>query len=310
MNLKDLKNSNTLVALFVDNVNNTITLEETLYSVSKQIYSVDLLVLHPSLSDDNLKTLKECLENPKIILRKQNSEGGFDEETIYAENKLNFILAETEKDNFPKLFNQTFNIAIKNDYEFISFIEPNDIVGIDLYNNANIYASENQKLAMFFPIIRNTVNGVFNNLINEATWVEGFSEEAGVIDLNLLNRFNCVIPLGTTFRVNAIKEYSEQKEDGEYYPMKESIKLSHYYEFLLRMVYNDVKGISVPRIGYEFRVKSNDAFVHTSCKIPQDISLISTENGVMSLEEGKFWLDLAKKEYFFDEDRNKVYESK
>jgi hypothetical protein len=24
--------------------------------------------------------------------------------------------------------------------------------------------------------------------------------------------------------------------------------------------------------------------------------------------EGKFWMDLAKKEYFFDEDRNKVYE--
>ena len=149
---------------------------------------------------------------------------------------------------------------------------------------------------------------MFSGLLNEAPWAEGLAEEAGKADLNLLSRFNCIVPVSAMFRIGLISEYCEKKEDGKYYPFKESIKLSHYYEFMMRMIYNDVKAMCVPRIGYEFKVRGNDPFKHTYCKIPSNIGQIPIEKGGMTPKEGKFWMDLAKKEYFFDEDRKKVYE--
>ena len=312
MNLKDLKNSNVLVAIYVDDLSNLTTLEETFYSISKQTHPIDLLVLCPEELTDtlnpNYQLLKTALDNPKITLRKQNEKGELEEEIITTDGKVNYFLLPSASDTFSKVFNEGFNAAFENEYEFYSIIEPNDVVGLNWYTHANLYAKENENISIFVPIIRNTVNGIFNNLINEAPWAEGMAEEAGKVDSNLLSRFNCIIPLSAIFRISAIKEYSEKKEDNKLYPFKESIKISHYYEFMMRMIYNDVKTMCVPRIGYEIKARNLDSFKHTCCKIPQNLSQLPIEKGGITPIEGKFWLDLAKKEYFFDEDRNKVYE--
>jgi hypothetical protein len=137
--------------------------------------------------------------------------------------------------------------------------------------------------------------------------MEGMSEEAGKFDLNLLQRFNCVNPLGAVYRVEAINEYAEKK-DGESKPMKESMKLSHYYEFFLRMIYDDVKVMTIPRIGYEIKMVNKEYFTDSSCKVPQNLAIIPEDKGGTNPEEVKFWFELAKKEFFYDEDRNKAYE--
>ncbi len=309
MNLKELKNSNTLVTVFVDNLNNTTILEETFYSISKQLHKIDLLVLYPeSFEKEQIDLLKGSLDNAKIIIRKKNEEANaLEEHVIEADEPITYFLSKTNSTSFSQIFNEGFNVALENEYEFYSIVEPFDIVGLNWYAQANLYAQENEKVSMFFPIIRNTVNGVFNGLLNEATWAEGLSEEAGKADLNLLQRFNCIIPLGGLIRTNSIAEFCEKKGE-KLCPIKESIKISHYYEFLMRMVYNDIKIMTVPRVGYEFKVNNTTNFNHTSCKVPHNITQIPIENGGVSQSEGKFWMDLAKKEYFFDEDRNKVYE--
>lgn len=312
MNLKDLKNSNTLVTIYIDDLSNLTTLEETFYSISKQSYPIDLLVLCPKTLADNLNPnfhiLKNTLDSPKIVLRKQNEKGELEEEVLTTDGKINYIILDSASDTFPKIFNEGFNIALENEYEFYSIIEANDVVGLNWYANANIYAKENANISMFFPLIRNTVNGVFSSLINEAPWAEGMSEEAGKVDSNLLSRFNCIIPIGAIFKVKSLEEYSELKDDNKHYPFKESIKISHYYEFLMRMIYNDVKAMCVPRIGYEFKITNCENFKHTGCKIPNNLSQIPVDKGGITPAEGSFWMSLAKKEYFFDEDRNKVYE--
>ncbi len=309
MNLKELKNSNTLVTVFVDNLSNTAILEETFYSISKQVHKIDLLVLYPdSFKKEQVDSLKNSLDSAKIVVRQKSKETGeLEEYIIEADEPITYFLNKTKSNSFAQIFNEGFNVALENEYVFYSIIEPYDIVGLNWYAQANLYAQENEKVSMFFPIIRNTVNGIFNGLLNEATWAEGLSEEAGKADLNLLQRFNCIIPLGGLIRANAIAEYCEKKGE-KFYPIKESIKISHYYEFLMRMVYNDIKIMTVPRVGYEFKVNNTTNFYHTSCKIPHNITQISIENGGVSQSEGKFWMDLAKKEYFFDEDRNKKYE--
>ena len=76
----------------------------------------------------------------------------------------------------------------------------------------------------------------------------------------------------------------------------------------MRMIYNDVKAMCIPRIGYEFKSNGGDVFKHSYCRIPANITQIPAEKGGVTPVEGKFWMELAKKEYFFDEDRNKIYE--
>ena len=164
--------------------------------------------------------------------------------------------------------------------------------------------------------MRNSINGTFTGLLNEAAWAEGMAEEAGKVDVNLLMRYNCVNPLGAVYKVSAIEEYSECERDdkqapipGTLRPMKESMKLTHYYEFFLRMIYNDLKVMTIPRLCYELKIVRKEVFTDSTCKLPQDITAYPKERGGISNEEGRFWFELAKKEYFFDEDRKKTYET-
>jgi len=139
--------------------------------------------------------------------------------------------------------------------------------------------------------------------MNEAPWAEGLSEEAGKIDLNLLTRFNCMNPLGSVIKSSIVKEYCEEK-NGEYFLFKESLRLYHYYEFFMRMVYEDIVGYCIPRVGYEIREANQDFYNEISCKIPENLITISPDRGGISTEEAAFWNQTAKSEYFFSEDNN------
>jgi hypothetical protein len=78
---------------------------------------------------------------------------------------------------------------------------------------------------------------------------------------------------------------------------KSSIKLTFVYEFLLRMTYNSVKIMTIPRIGYKHsNLRENSIFWD-----------YKFGNQKLSEQEVKFWVSTAKKEYFFVDDRNIKY---
>jgi hypothetical protein len=306
-NLKALK-SNILVGFYLDKIVHENQVNECLFGLANQKHAVDVVVLDGGLSEAELETLNKIAENPVFRTLVTNESGNPEEKVIESENKISITVVKTSADTFPKVFNDLFNVARQGGYEAMSIIEVEDSIGPNWYNVANIYMTENENVGFFLPMIRSIQNGAMSGIMNEACWAEGISEEAGKFDMNLLLRFNCANPLAAVYRVNSLEEYSEEK-DGRYYPMKESVKLSHYYEFFLRMAYNDIKMMTVPRIGYDFRVNQMaQEFKHQSSKIPNNITVLSEENGGVTAAEASFWLELAKKEYFFDEDRNKVYE--
>ena len=76
--------------------------------------------------------------------------------------------------------------------------------------------------------------------------------------------------------------------------MKSSIKLTFNYEFLLRATYNDVVIMSIPKVGYK----------HTNQR-PNSLFWNYKNNGddIITQDEAKFWIDSAKQEYFFQQDR-------
>jgi len=306
---KNLKHSssNILVGLYLDEIKHEGQLSECFFGLANQTHPVDVVILDGGMSEKELESLSKIAENPSIKTLVQNEEGESEEKVVDADGGLDVNIVKTSVSNFSKVFNDIFNIAVENDYEAFSVVEVEDAIGASWYNIANVYMQENEEVGFFLPFIRSFNNGGLTGLMNDACWAEGMSEEAGKFDMNLLLRFNCANPLGGVYRVEELQEYSEERDD-RFYPMKESVKISHYYEFFLRMIYNDIKMMAVPRVGYDFRVNDVKEFSHSSSKVPNNIANIPVEKGGVEPQEVSFWVELAKKEYFFDEDRNKVYE--
>lgn len=308
--LKNLSSSNSkkLLAILPINTVNDVYLNECAYSLAQQNYPVDLLVLSCGLSDEDIARASGILSFPKIRLSVKNAEGNPEYKEEVADKKLNFIIEKTDNYTFQSVFNEGFNYAVVNGYEWFSIVECEDILDVNWFENFRKFSEKKTEYHGFLPLTRQVSNGGFVGFFNEACWSEGLGVEvAGVFDLQLLMRFNCMNLTGAILKTNSIKEYSEEK-DGLFKPMKESIKISFMYEFFLRMVYNDLKFYTIPRLGYEHRIdtsfKKVDPF---SSKIPRDITSKAVEEGGMAGEEFAWWSDLAKKEYFFDPDRNIQY---
>jgi hypothetical protein len=63
----------------------------------------------------------------------------------------------------------------------------------------------------------------------------------------------------------------------------------------MRMAYNKKRMYTIPKVGY----------FHS---VGREGSLIAEYNKTLSPDEAQWWIDLAKKEYYFKDDRNKTYD--
>lgn len=307
---KNYKSSNNNKILFVLPINKieNLYLNECLYSLAEQDEIVDLLILANNLNHESIDLLKSILDNPTV--ERTVGKPGENQETknFSGKNKINFIIQETSSDNYAKIFNEATNYANLNNYEWFSMVENDDFFTKFWLKYFNLYSTEKGENDVLIPLAKQTAPMGFAGFMNEACWVDGFAEVAGIFDLNLMLRFNCINISGCAFKTKSILNYSEEK-DGFYKPMKESMKINYSYEFLLRMIYNDLKFYTVPRLGYDAKVNRNiEKYDYFSSKLPMDLVQKSPENGGMTIEEYKFWTDLVKKEYFFDNDRNKIYQ--
>lgn len=310
-NYKSSNKNNLLFVLPVDHIDE-LMLNETAFSLAEQVDVVDLLVLTKNLDKKSIDILINILNEPTVERNKPKSspqDQSVETIAVKGKNKLNYIIENTESNTFSEIYNESFNYALKNNYTWYSLIEPEDTISKNWIKNFNLYQEGRQEIDGFLPLIKQSGPVGFAGFINEASWVEGFSEVAGFFDLNLVLRFNCLNVTGCIFKTESIKSYSEEI-DGIYKPMKESMKLNYNYEFFLRMIYNDLKFYTIPRVCYDHKInRTVEKVNYFNSKLPLDLAQKSPENGGMSTNEIKFWTDLAKKEYFFDNDRKKLYQS-
>ena len=85
------------------------------------------------------------------------------------------------------------------------------------------------------------------------------------------------------------------KEQGFF---KDNIKLTFSYELLLRLTHNNVKIMSIPKVGYQHVNFREDSLF---------FNLKNEESNKLSEKEVKFWMDTAKKEFFFKNKRDVNY---
>ncbi len=180
-------------------------------------------------------------------------------------------------------FCSQMNLGVSNvTTEWFSFLELDDEYSKIWIKNVIEYRAAYSDVGMFLPIIVDVASdGGFIDLTNQPVWASEFCDEMGVLDMQALLNYQ-----NFNFDGMVMKKSTYQELGG----LKPSIELTFVYEFLLRMVFNDTKVMVVPRLGYK----------HVN---QRPGSLFYQYNETLNKQEALWWMNQAKKEYYFIDER-------
>ena len=243
--------------------------------------------------DDDVKTLLETAVK------------SFDETSKNVESKLMFVGPKEVLDQVKALnlheaeyvenenvwFSAQINAAVKNvTTDYFAILEYDDEFSPIWFDNVVKYINTGDDISIYLPLTE-----VFDyqhkeegpiGYVNEAVWASSFSEKLGYFDNECLQDYLIFNTTGGVFKT---------KDFIEVGGLKESMKLSFWYEFLLRAINKKKNVFVIPKVGYFHLVNRNG-------------SLATDYAQNMSDRESEFWVELARKEYLYKTDRKKTYE--
>lgn len=240
---------------------------------------------------------------PVFELNKEENLEGFNEALKSLGKSKNVIVVGSKEDldlvkakKVTKVENTTGDLSYSNQVmlavkevktEYFSVIEQDDTVVEKWYEYLSEYSTpEFEDVFAFLPLTEVTDNGEIIGYANEAFWASSFSEKLGYLDISAMEDYLDFNVSGAVFKTHEFLALGG---------LKTSMKLTFWLEFILRALYKEKKMFVVPRVGYFHKAN-------------REGSLLDTYSKTMSDKEVEFWLDLAKKEYYFPQDRNKTYE--
>jgi hypothetical protein len=189
--------------------------------------------------------------------------------------------------------NQMNYAATQVTTKYFSLLEFDDEFSINWLKNVKIYTETYPETEMFLPIITDvTADNKFVGLTNEAAWAFNFSDTLGQIDHEVLLEFPNINPDGMVINTETFKSI------GGYKP---SMRLTFNYEFLLRFTNNGRNIMVIPKMGYK-HMNMRPTSLFWEYKNSED------EANRVEPDEARFWMETAKNEFFYKEDRNINYE--
>lgn len=183
------------------------------------------------------------------------------------------------------------NLGIKeSSSKWVSIFEFDDEYSVIWFKNVKKYMESYPNVDVFLPVVVDTTDKhVFAGFTNEATFAANFTMEMGYLTNEILHNYQNFQTAGAIISKKVIEDFGG---------FKSSIKLLFTYEFLLRLTYNSVSIMTIPKIGYKhLNMRENSIFWE-----------YKFGENVMTEDEVKFWIQTAKKEYFFTDDRVIKYE--
>jgi glycosyltransferase involved in cell wall biosynthesis len=183
------------------------------------------------------------------------------------------------------------NYGIKNSKgSWVSLFEFDDEYSSIWFKNVEKYIGTYPEVQMFLPVVVETdEKGTFAGFTNEATFAANFTQEMGFLTNETLQDYQNFQTAGSVFKKEIVEDFGG---------FKPSIKLTFIYEFLLRLTYNSVSIMTIPRLGYK----------HTNLREGSIFWNYKYGSDILSEDEVRFWIDSAKKEYFFKDERPLKYE--
>jgi hypothetical protein len=254
-----------------------------------------ILPIHSSLVKDFDELFKKAYESivtqkvqPKELVIVHTNEP----QLLQYLESFNFVGIDVKKvlfDGEPNYSSQ-INLGVKESSgKWISFFEFDDEYSQIWFNNVKKYSEIYPDVEAFLPIVIDVDNkSTFAGFTNEATFAANFAQEMGLLTNDMLHNYQNFQTAGMAIKKQVIEDFGG---------FKSSMKLTFVYEFLLRMTYNSVKIMTIPRLGYK----------HLNLRPDSIFWDYKFSNNKLSEEEVKFWVSTAKKEYFFVDDRNIKY---
>jgi len=239
-----------------------VMLDNAIKSVEQFHEDVKLMIVCPPSVKSELTNISEVLE-------------------------VNIVTNNTKTD-----FCSQVNLGIeKCDTEWFSILEIDDEYKSIWLKSTNEYVKTYTDVDVFLPVVKDiNTDGNFVSFTNESTWAYGFTEKQGLLDNEVLLDFQNYQISGGLYKTQVVKDNGS---------LKENIKLTFGYEFLLRLTHNNVKIMTVPRVGYQHLNFREDSLFWL---------YKNDETNKVSEDEAKFWLETAKKEFFFKNKRDVNYE--
>ena len=179
------------------------------------------------------------------------------------------------------------NLALeKVETPWFSILEIDDEYQKTWLKHMTQYMKQHPDADVFLPIVKDIdKEGNFTSFTNDSIWAYGFTDRQGYLDNEVLLEYQNYQITGGLYKTDIVK-----KNGG----LKDNIKLTFGYEFLLRLSHNGVIIMGVPRIGYK----------HVNFRDDSLFWLYKNDEGQKLTEkEVKFWLDTAKKEFFYTNKR-------
>jgi len=174
--------------------------------------------------------------------------------------------------------------------KWISLFEIDDEYSSIWFKNVNRFIKAYPEVDAFLPLVVDTdEKGMFVGFTNEATFAASLNSEIGYLTNDVLMAYQNFQSSGMV-----IKKETYLENGG----FKSSMKLTFVYEFLLRLTYNSVNIMTIPRIGYK----------HMNLREGSIFWNYKNGNEKISDKEVSFWIESAKKEHFFTSDRNIKFE--
>lgn len=236
--------------------------------------------------EENIKLLNKAIDSVpegfRILLSTPKSTSEKDIKDV--SNRVQ-LLQETDGSSFAELVNAA---VAKVEEKWFSILEFDDTYTPIWESNAMKYIEymPDTSVFMFLEDIVDFNNGKYIGFGNEVAWASSFSNEIGYVDNDCLQNYFDFYMTGSIFNV------ADWNKVGG---LKPSIKISFWYEWLLRITKDNNKVYVIPKVGYNHSLGRKDSIVEIYKKTVSD-------------EEVQWWFDLAKRECLFREDRNKTYE--
>jgi len=248
----------------------------------------DLVVIIPmhEFGKDNIELLNKAVESiPEGVKAILSVKKGVDGRTLKGVSERLTVLAESDGDSFAELVNTAANNIEEKWFSILEFDDTYTPIWLD---NAKKYIEfmPDMSVFMFLEDITDFNNGKYIGFGNAEAWASSFSNEIGYIDNDCLQNYFDFYLTGSIFNT------ADWREVGG---LKPSIKITFWYEWLLRLTNKSKKVFVIPKVCYN----------HT---LGRSGSLVEIYKETVDKEESQWLFDLAKREYFFKEDRNKTYE--
>lgn len=238
--------------------------------------------------DDYFTKAIESIKNQKVDIEELLIVHTPEESLIQILESFDFGILNVTKllwDKEPNYCSQV-NYGIKNAKGvWVSLFEFDDEYSNIWFDNVMKYVESYPEVQMFLPVVVETdEKGVFAGFTNEATFAANFTQEMGYLTNDTLQDYQNFQTAGCVFKKELIDDFGG---------LKPSVKLTFIYEFLLRLTYNSVSIMTIPRLGYK----------HTNLREGSIFWNYKFGEEKMIDEEVKFWIQSAKREYFFPDDR-------